>query len=255
MKTAKLTMNVLLLLLITLVVIGCSNKQETLLEVHGTDFTYSEYFKDVDLLDKRKSGAYYQPLPFEDMMSYIPDSMKNNINLIDKQNIPFEINEETAYLVTSKDIDGKLQHQVQYTYLHNSSYGRPKEFLIISVTEIDENPLAKYDSSKEKHDIFGNEIIKADLINGYPIFHKVTSTNGGLVYKYYGYNKEENRVSITVTSANELYSYYNGHVYHVGYLINGNKYNKEIQEQILALTRDFILGENNKENLTFSGSF
>jgi hypothetical protein len=45
------------------------------------------------------------------------------------------------------------------------------------------------------------------------------------------------------TAANELYGYYNGYVYHVGYLINGARKNKDMHERILQLTRDFILGK------------
>lgn len=222
---------------------GCANKKDDpiLEKVKGDRLTYSEYFKSVDELDKRKNITYYKPLPINEMMEIAPDSVKNAVHMIDSKTLPFEVNEQTAYLVTSKDEKGNVQNQVQFTYFHNNQYDHPEEFFILSVTEVDENPLDKYDFSKEQTDTVGNELREETLTYDIPIFHQVITTNGALVYGYYSYEEKEKRVSTVATAANELYAYYKGRLYHVGYLIK-DKNTREVQDDVLQLTRAFILG-------------
>ncbi|TQR18999.1 hypothetical protein [Psychrobacillus vulpis] len=236
--------SIFLLLMITFIMTGCISKEDrSILEkAKGDGLTYSEYFKSVDELDHRQNVIYYKPLPIDKMLALVPESMKKSVHLVNSKKLPFEVNEQTAYVVTSKDEQGNLQNQLQLTYLNNSEYGQPEEFLIISVTEVDENPLEKYDFSKEKTDTVGNEIKKEILTDEIPIFHQVINTNGGLAYRYYMYNEKEERVGTMVTSANELYSYYNGHLYHVGYWVE-NQNTKGVQEEILQVTKEFILSK------------
>lgn len=239
--------NILFFLSLVSSLIACSNEKTSFLnevknEVKGNGFTYSQYFKSVDDLDDRKNGSFYHPLSFGEVIKIIPDSMKDSVNLINKSDLPFKVSEEIAYLVISQDERGNVQHQVQFTYLNHDSYGNPDEFVIISMTEAKENPLTKYDFSNEKYDTVGNELREEIIKDGILMYHQVITSNSALTYTYYDYNEEENLVTIVTTAANELYGYYNGHIYHVGYLIDGNKYNEEVQGQMLQLTRDFILG-------------
>jgi hypothetical protein len=231
------------LLLVSLIVACTSNENRSITdEITGNGFTYSQYFKSVDDLDDRKNGSFYQPLSFDEVIEIVPDSMKDSVNLINTSDLPFNVSEEIAFLVKSKDESGNVQHQVQFTYLNHDSYGNSDEFFIISITESKENPLSKYDFSNEKYDTVGNELREEIIGNGIPMYHQVITTNSALTYQYYDYSEEENLVGIVATAANELYGYYNGHIYHVGYLIDGNKYNEEVQERILQFTREFILG-------------
>lgn len=88
----------------------------------------------------------------------------------------------------------------------------------------------------------GNELRKEIFTDDIPIFHQVITTDGALTYRYYSFDEMEKRVGIVVTAANELYGYYNGYLYHVGYFLE-NKNSKEVQDKILQLTRSFILEE------------
>lgn len=243
MSHNKIVKPILLLLVMIFMVIGCANKEDELAytKVKGDGLAYSEYFKSVDELDKRENITYYKPLPINEMIKIAPDSVKNAVHMIDSKTLPFEVNEQTAYLVTSKDEKGNVQNQVQFTYFHNNEYDHPEEFYILSVTEIDENPLDKYDFSKQQTDTVGNELREETLTDDIPIFHQVITTNGALVYSYYSYKEKEKRVLTVATAANELYAYYKGRLYHVGYLIK-DKDTKEVQDEILQLTRMFILG-------------
>lgn len=239
----KIVKPLLLIVTMTIMIMGCTSQvdEPTLKKVKGEGLTYSEYFKSVDKLDTREKITYYQPLSIDGMMKIASESIKDAVYIVNSKKLPFEVNEQTAYLVTSKDKDGNLQNQVQFTYAKTNEYNQTKEFYIISVTELDDNPLDKYDFSKHQTDTMGNELRKEILIDDIPMFHQVITTDGALAYRYYLYDEKEKRVSTVVTAANELYTYYKGHLYHVGY-ITGNKNTKEVQEEILQLTREFILG-------------
>jgi len=232
----------MLLLISSSVLTGCTSKEDepVLNKVPGDGVTYSEYFKSVDELDERENITYYEPLTTDEMLLLAPDSIQNAVNLLDSKELPFEVKEQTAFLTTSENENGNLQNQVQFSYLGENQNGSPAEFFILSVTELDENPLKKYDFTNEKVDTMGNELRKEVLTEDIPIYHQVITTNGSLVYQYYSFNDIENRVGLVVTGANEIYGYYDGHLYHVGYSIEGNS--KEAQEEMLQLTRKFIMG-------------
>ncbi|WP_391117048.1 hypothetical protein [Psychrobacillus sp. L3] len=242
MLVNKIIKPILFLLVIT-IMSGCINKEvgPALTKVKGDGLTYSEYFKMVDELDKRENITYYKPLSIDEMMQVAPGTIKNAVHPIDSKKVPFEVNEQLAYLVTSKDKKGNLQNQVQFTYSHKNEYAQTDEFFVISVTELDGSPLEKYDFSKQQIDTVGNELRKEVLTDGIPIFHQVITTNSALVYSYYSYDEKEKRVLTVATAANELYAYYNGHLYHVGYLMK-DKNTREVQDAILELTREFVLG-------------
>ncbi|SES18881.1 hypothetical protein [Psychrobacillus sp. OK032] len=244
MTRNKMVIPILLLVIFAFMMAGCTNKQDepTLKKVKGEGLTYSEYFKSVDELDERENITHYQPLPIDEMMIVAPVSIKKAVHIVDPKKLPFEVNEQTAYLVTSKGENSIVQNQVQYTYVNTNEYNQKAEFYIITVTELEENPLEKYDFTKQQTDNMGNELRNELLIDDIPIFHQVITTDGALAYRYYSYDEEKKRISTVVTAANELYAYYRGYLYHVGYSTE-NKNKKEIQEEILHLTREFILGE------------
>lgn len=243
MTQSKLVRPVLLLIIMIFMVIGCTSKEdEAFLEkVKGTGFAYSEYFKSVDQQDERKNITYYTPLPIDEMLNIASNPIKNSIHPIDLEKLPFEVNEQKAYVVTSEVENENRQNQVQLTYIHTDEYDQTEDFYIITVTELDENPLDKYDFSKQQTDTVGNELRKEILKDDIPIFHQVITTDGALAYRYYSYDEKNKQVSTVVTLANELYTYYNGYLYHVGY-VTENQNTKEVQEEIFQLTKEFILG-------------
>ncbi|MBM7607498.1 hypothetical protein JOD29_000735 [Lysinibacillus composti] len=155
--------------------------------------------------------------------------------------MPFEVDEEKAYLVTFEDEEGEVKNQVQLSYLSKSEYDKVDNFFIISVTEVNENPLEGYILSDE-YDTVGNKLKKEMLTEDLPIFQQVITTNSALLYRYYEYDEAKDQVGVVGTSANEIYSYYNGYVYHIGYNIDRKKNTDKVQEEMLKITRDYILG-------------
>lgn len=246
MIVTKYFKSIAVILFLCLLLIGCTSNNEKantfLTETNGVGLTFSEYFKGVDNLDDRENVVYYKPFPISEIMTVAPESIRNAVNIFESDKLPFEVNEKTGYLITSKDENGNLQNQVQFSYLNNPDNRNTKEFFIISVIELKESPLHNYDFSKEGLDTIGNELRKETLTDDIPMFHQVITTNRALVFKYYSYNVETKRVGTVATQANELYGYYKGHIYHVGYSINGNN-TEGLHEQMLQLTREFILGE------------
>jgi hypothetical protein len=209
-------------------------------EVEGDGFAYSDYFKSVDKLNNRGNGTFYEPLTINRMIIAMPDAMKDGIHSFDKDRLPFVVTEESAFLNTATNEEGNVLNEIQLSYHNKSSNGFSNEFYNISVTNLAENPLEKYDFKQEETDTFGNELRAEELTDSVPIFHLVRTNNKAHVYTYYIYNDAESRVGVAVTGANELYTYYNGYLYHVGYMIDEKT--EEAYEEILQLTRNFILG-------------
>ena len=240
-KNVKL---VFFLIMFCFIMMGCTDKEAnpTLEKVKGDGLTYSEYFKSFDKLNTRENITYYQPLSIDEMLNVAPDSIKKALPSIDSKKLPFEVNEQTAYLVTSKDKKGNVQNQVQFTNAHNNEYNQTEAFYILTLTELDENPLDLYDFSRQQTEYAGNELRKEVLTDDVPIFHQVITTDGALAYRHYSFDKMEKCVGTVVTAANELYGYSNGYLYHVGYFLE-NKNSKEVQDKILQLTRSYILEE------------
>lgn len=243
MNPIKLFKATLCFFTISLVLAGCNNKEADFVKVKGDGLTYSEYFKSVDELDTRGNVTYYKPLSIDEFLTAAPDSLITEIQPLDSEKLPFEPNEQSVFLVTSEDKKSNVQNQAQITYLSSDVYEQAEEFFIISVTDVKENPLEKYDFSREKQDTLGNELIREVLIEDIPIFHQVQTTNGSLVYTYYHYNKDKNKVATVGTSANELYTYYKGRIYHAGYQLSNETNTEKSHEQILQLFREFVLGQ------------
>ena len=242
MNPNKLFKKTLSIFTISMLLTGCNNKEAGLVEVQGDGLTYSEYFKNVDEQDTRENVTYFKPLLIDKFMNAAPDSVENEIHPIDSVKLPFEPNEQSVYLVTSEDKESNVQNQVQFTYLSKDVDGLAEEFFIMSITDVKENPLEKYDFSNEKKDTLGNELRREVLIDDTPIFHQLRTTNGSLVYTYYQYNKDKNEIATVVTSANELYTFYKGQIYHAGYQLNNENNTEKSREEILKLFREFVLG-------------
>ncbi|GAA0308787.1 transposase-like protein [Gracilibacillus halotolerans] len=240
MATKKLLMVMFPIFLISFVLLGCSFNKTDFVQVKGDSITYSEYFKTYDGLDARENIKYYKPISIDKVESSLPEPINNAITTFDSNRLPFTIDDEKAYLITSTDEDGNTKNQVQLSYFSRSEYDEVDDFFIVSITEVDENPLV--DDILDKYDTVGNAFKKEFLIEDLPIYQQVITTNSALLYKYYDYDETRNSIVTVGTAANEFYTYYNGYIYHVGYLIDKEKNNEEMQERMLHLTRDYILG-------------
>ncbi|MFC5603185.1 hypothetical protein [Sporosarcina koreensis] len=221
---------------------GCSANQTNLEKVKGDNLTFSEYFNTYDGLKERKNSNFYKPLALDEVqLSSLPDEMKKVIHSVDLDSLPFQVKEEKVYFVTSTNEEGKEISQVQVSFLGKNDYGNTDEFFIISVTESDRNPLEGHVISDEM-DLVGNKLIKGHLTEDLPIYQQVRTTNGALLYRYYYYDEVDKKIAIVGTAADECYAYYNGYIYHIGYLIDHEKNDEEMQEKMLQLAREYILG-------------
>ncbi|KMY44922.1 hypothetical protein AC622_12415 [Bacillus sp. FJAT-27916] len=225
------------IILISSVAAGCSINETDLEEVKGAGLTYSEYFKSFDELDERENIHYYKPISLSDGESSLLNDIEERMNPFNSEKLPFHVDEEKAYLVTSKDEKGKPKDEVQLSYFGSTS----EEFFIISVTEVDENPLKGYVYA-DSYDSIGNQLKKEILTDDLPIYQQIVTTNSALLYSYYDYDETNNRIDTVGTAANEMYAYYNKCIYHIGYLIDQEKNTEEMQERMLHLAREYILG-------------
>lgn len=226
--------------------VGCTANQTSLKKTKSDGLTFSQYFHAYDRLDERRNSTFYKPLSMDEVQSSsLPDEMKKVIHPVDLKDLPLKVDEENVYFVTSKSKEGKDINQVQVSYLGKNEYGSIERFFIISVTESDRNPLGTHDILDEV-DLVGNKLKKEHLTDNLPIYQQVLTTNSALLYRYYNYDEEENKITIVGTTANEFYAYYNGYIYHVGYLIDREKNDEEMQEKMLQITREYILESSRK---------
>lgn len=238
MKNRKLSSLLFSLIFMSSLLLGCSIDKSELVKVKGTGLTYSQYFKAYDGLDERENVTYYKPFLVNEAVSSLPDQVRNAMNKIDPDKLPFKVDEEKAYLVASKDKDGKIKNQVQLSYLGKDHYEQTNDFFIVSVTEADKNPLELYDITDEV-DTVGNKLKKGQLTENLPIYQQVLTTASALVYKYY--EEDDKRITPVATVANEFYAYYDGHIYHIGYSIDKEKNDEEMQGKMLQLVREYII--------------
>lgn len=227
-----------ILLLIGSILVGCSTTKSELVKEKGTGLTYSEYFKPFDGQDERENITYYKPFQIGDPDIILPENVQKMMKKFDTNQLSFTVDEEKAYVVTSKDQDGEVKYQVQSSYFSIDEYDQPEDFFIISVTEADKNPLESYDMH-DKVDSVGNQLKKEQLTQLLLIYQQVLTTDSALAYKYY--EESEKGITTVVTAANEFYAYYDGYIYHIGYAIDKEKNNEEMQEKMLQLVREYIL--------------
>ncbi|GKV64489.1 MULTISPECIES: hypothetical protein [unclassified Sporosarcina] len=237
MTVKRISGFILLLLFFSSIVAGCSTDQADLEKVKGEGLTFSEYFKSYDHLDERERVNYYKPIPIIESDTSLSEKMKTAVKTIDLTKLPFQTDEQKVYLVTSKDENGNVKNQVQLSYFGTDEYGLSDDFFIVSVTEADKNPLESYDST-EKTDSVGNEIRKEQLTEDLPVYQQVLATDSALLYRYY--EETDKGIAVVGTAANEFYAYYEGHIYHIGYSIDKELNDEEMQEKMLQLVREYI---------------
>ncbi len=217
---------------------GCSADAPNLAKTAGQGVAYSEYFHSYDGVKERKHLTYYKPVSVKEAKKTFPDQVKPVVHEVKASQLPFDIDEEDAYLITSKQKDGEIVHEAQVSFLGKDEYDDVENFLIISVAESKDNPLKAYQHTKDV-DTVGNQIIEVPLADGLPIYQQVLTTDSAMLYTYYEENGEQ--IGKVATAANEFYAYYQGHIYHAGYMIDKEKNDAATQKQMLEIVRKYIL--------------
>ncbi|MEB2299199.1 hypothetical protein LAV72_06115 [Lysinibacillus xylanilyticus] len=205
-------------------------------EVKGTETTFSQYFQIVDYLEYNENIKFYAPLQGFEAMQAVATTMGDAVDLIDPDNLPFKSNIQEVYAVTSERQDGSLQKQFQFSYKEKSHTGVDRQYINLTVTNVNHNPLVNYKVTDSPD--FSGEITNVGLNFMNPLYFRAMTPDKGFAYVYYNYDAADKRIYQMSTRANEFFTYYNGYVYQIGYQLNGDQ--QEVQEKMVALAREFI---------------
>ncbi|WP_312114930.1 hypothetical protein [Brevibacillus reuszeri] len=232
MKLHKTAFPMLIVIGIVISLWGCSSAP-ALVKTSGSGFAQSEYHQ---LSREVKEVVHYRPMAFQDIKPLLPETLAERFHTIDKSKLPFAVDREAANLVAfDYGSDQEPHHQLQLLYKQDQD---DNNFFVIRMTQTEENPLPPLAPSLESLDTFGNIAKVEQLREDVPMIHHIVQTNSSYTYSYYDYN-EENRVSHLVTTvANEIDFYEDGILYHIGYHINGNMPDENVQKQMVALAKE-----------------
>jgi len=193
-----------------------------LIEVKGDGVAYNQMFQG-DRQSEREL-TYYKPLSLTEYTKYHPIqlTLPKTLEHLDHQEV---------IIVTSDE-----GMETQFTFKEEERSN--SDFLVISVSN-SINPYEQhlgFDTVTE--DIFGNKIEYIALTEDIVILHDKQTTDSMYTYHYYNFREEENYIGITATSANWLYTYYKGNIYHIGY----SPYSEILKpEDVVPFVKEFIL--------------
>ena len=193
--------------------------------VDGDGVAHSELFKEYDQQHLRQL-TYFKPVSL---------AAFTNANHVKLSNIvpPFE--EAKAEVLAVND---GMQTELQFTFKTGNSDEQPEQFIVISAAKHFMNPLNNDFIGNLEQDITGNVVVDESLNETTPLIHQIRTTNSSLVYTYFTYDEDSNKINVTATAANEMYTYYNGIIYHVGYNVDGDK------DEVVSYVKEFILTSN-----------
>jgi hypothetical protein len=191
-------------------------------QVDGDGAAYSELFKEFDHQNSRQLN-YFKPVPLTEFINandaIIPDIIE-----------PFDQSNAEVLAVN----DG-MQTELQFSFRNG------EEFMVISVAKHFMNSLYPDFLEDLTEDAAGNRVEQESLDETTPLIHQIRTKNSAMTYRYFTFDDEKNKMNITQTTANELYTYYNGAIYHVGYNVEGNP------EEVVSYVKEFILQNNLQE--------
>lgn len=230
----------ILFILLVPTLVSCKSEADTLIKVKGEGLTYNENFKLYDKLDQRTDITYYKAETMDDMLKQSPNLIKEVGQSFNETNWPLTINKKEGYLIKSENSAGETYDQIQLSFLNISEFDKVEEFIIVSIYEVDKNPFASNTIDNEL-DFAGNKLVKSTLDKNTPIYQQILDSNKAMLYKYYGYNEKDKTVGINHTAANEIYTYHDGYIYNIGYLITST--DNSIHSEMLELIKKSILNE------------
>ncbi|MEJ8548525.1 hypothetical protein [Brevibacillus borstelensis] len=218
---------------------GCES-DGSLPKVGKGNLARSEYYQ---VYQGDTQATYYQPVEINQVFPHLPEKLKQNVKLIDPGKLPYPVGKQTAYLVSFLNgKEGERLHQVQFTYLKDKDeYGQyGNEFFIVRMTETAEDPFAKFVNQESGTDDMGNKIEVETIGDSIRLYHRIIQTNSAYVYTYYDWDEQKRTVQMVVTNANEIDFYHNGIMYQVGYLVNENQFDENVQKQMVALAKELV---------------
>ncbi|QUG41179.1 hypothetical protein KD050_18115 [Psychrobacillus sp. INOP01] len=200
-----------------------SSLSENLIEVESLGgATSSEMFRHYDDQADREL-TYYRPISLEEYAALSPIK-------IPETSIQLKQYDSTVIVVESD-----IGFETQFMFDKRDEYKKITDFLVISVSNSDINPFILNDFTKITEDGVGNSVQMESLSESVYLMHQIRTTPSALVYRYYDYDEATDLISVNVTSANELYTYYKGNIYHIGYDL------KQPIDEVVAFVKEFIL--------------
>lgn len=208
---------------------------ESLNEVEGRDHTYNY---DFELLQSREKVDYYAPVSFSQALSSIPSTMRDKINLISQNDLPFTFTQQEANIVSSWNASNNLVFQIQLSYLENTTGYQTnfKDFFIISITQFPEDPFADAQTTFEMEEKLPVDYQILVLEGTHPLYYKPKSVSWARMFDYYKFIEDDNLLDKESTGSSQYYTWYNGLIYNIGFNMDTTDIDHE------ALIREIILG-------------
>lgn len=200
-----------------------SSLSESLVEVESRGgATSSEMFGHYDDQANREL-TYYRPISLEEYASLSPIKIPETTIQLEQY--------DSKVIVVESD----KGFETQFMFDKRGEYKNITDFLVISVSNSDVNPFKSNDFTKITEDGVGNTVQMESLTESVYLIHQIRTTPSALAYRYYDYDEVTDLISVNVTSANELYTYYKGNIYHIGYDLD------QPIDDIVAFAKEFIL--------------
>ncbi len=192
-----------------------------LTEVEGSGVAYNQMFQGDE--QSQKELTYYKPLSIKEYIKYHP------IQLTLPPPLEHLDNQEVIIVTSDQGME------TQFTFKEDEEYN--SDFLVISVSN-SMNPYEQHVGINSfTEDIFGNKIEYEALTEDTVLLHDIKTTDSMYTYKYYDYREKENYMGMTATTANWMYTYYKGNIYHIGY----SSYETLEPDDVVAFVKEFIL--------------
>lgn len=205
-------------------------------EVKGEGVTYNQSYMNYDQQHIR-TLSYYKEVPYSEFLQ------GNNVTgmVLPK---PFKEKEGNVIAVN----DGFLT-ELQLHFEHED------EFINISMAKTYMSPIDYATLAENPVDAYGTAIELERLNADATLVKKFLQGGGGLVYKYYAYDQDNNRVHLVATTANEFYTILDGFIYYIGFSQNSSL----TKEQMTDFAKDFILNNElktlNFEEVTYESTW
>ncbi len=205
-------------------------------EVKGEGVTYNQSYMNYDQQHIR-TLRYYKEVPYSEFLQ------GNNVAGVVLPK-PFKEKEGNVIAVN----DGFLT-ELQLHFEHED------EFINISMAKTYMSPIDYATLAENPVDAYGTAIELERLNADATLVKKFLQGGGGLVYKYYAYDQDNNRVHLVATTANEFYTILDGFIYYIGFSQNSSL----TKEQMTDFAKDFILNNElktlNFEEVTYKSTW
>lgn len=187
-------------------------------EIDGDGVAYSEDYYQLDQQHTRTLN-YYREIPLATFLQ------ANDLTMIELP-LPFTIEDGTVIAVN----DGYLT-EIQ---IH---FERDDAFINISMAKSYSNQIEYADFHEIKQDAYGTPIELERINPVTTLAKKWIQGDGGIVYKYYQYNEEEDYIHLATALANTFYSSAGAFIYYIGY----SQQNTLSHEQMTDFAKEFII--------------